>query len=185
MNALATMPARMTADVFMEQYSNERVELVAGFVQELPMPKFRHGWLCALLTQLFKNHVDERDFGHVVSHDTFIRVKREPDTVRGPDISFYSYQRVPKHNIPDDIIDIMPEIVIEVKSPTDRWTQLHTKVAEYLEAGIGLVIVVDDDAKNVTLFRDAVGPQVLTASETLTLPELPGFELSLAKLFLG
>ena len=35
--------------------------------------------------------MDEHDLGHVLSNDSGVITERDPDTVRGADISFYSY----------------------------------------------------------------------------------------------
>ena len=174
----------LTYDEFVERFADRRAELVCGVVEELPLPKFPHGWLAATLTRLLGNHVAEHDAGWVVSHDTFVRVKRDPDTVRGPDVAFYSYATLPKGPVPKDPKDIIPELVIEVKSPSDSSSKLNSKVGEYLVAGVKIVLVIDPDTQTATIYRGEAIHETLHLQDTLTLPDLlPRFELPLAKIF--
>lgn len=49
-------------------------------------------------------------------------------------------------------IAVAPEVVFEVRSPTDRWPKVLEKVGEYLNAGVLAVYVVDPQAETVTMF---------------------------------
>ncbi len=57
-----------------------------------------------------------------------------------------------------------PELVIEVRSPSDRWGQLFTKVGEYLAAGVLAVVVVDPNTETVSVYRDS-GQQIFTTAD--------------------
>jgi hypothetical protein len=46
--------------------------------------------------------VDEFKLGRILISDSGINTKRDPDTVRGADIAFYSYARMPKGPAPND-----------------------------------------------------------------------------------
>ena len=177
-------PPLLTAEEFVERYPNHRVELVDGIVKELPMPKFPHGWLCALISRLLGNHVEDVRFGWVVSHDTFVLVKRDPDLVRGPDTAVYSFARLPAGPIPEDPRDIMPELVVEVKSPSDRWKDIYVKIAEYLDAGVQVVVVLDAATQTAQICRGNSQYETLHRPDTLTVADvLPGFAVPLARLF--
>ena len=169
---------------FVERYADRRAELVNGVVEELPVPRFPHGWVAATLTRLMGNHVAEHDAGWVVSHDTFVRVKRDPDTVRGPDLAYFSYATLPKGPVPQDPKDVIPDLVAEVKSPSDPWGQVFTKVGEYLDAWVRVVLVIDPDSQTALIYRGEANCETLHAADTLWIPDLlPGWELPLAGLF--
>ena len=68
------------------------------------------------------------------------------DSVRGGDVVFYSYTRLPRGPIPEGYLEVVPELVFEVRSPSDRWAKITAKVGEYLDAGV-LVACVLDPAK--------------------------------------
>jgi Uma2 family endonuclease len=70
------------------------------------------------MTGYLREHVKKHDLGRVMSNDTFVQVS--PDTVFGADVYFISYQRLPKGKIPDEWMDLVPELVVEVRSPRMR-----------------------------------------------------------------
>jgi Uma2 family endonuclease len=100
--------------------------------------------------------------------------ERDPDTVRGPDVSYYSYQRVPKGPLPDGLLAVAPELVFEVRSPTDRWSDLHTKAAEYLSIDVLAVCVLDDTTRSAHLFYGDRPSEVLKTDDDFSLPEILG-----------
>jgi Uma2 family endonuclease len=100
--------------------------------------------------------------------------ERDPDSVRGPDVSYYSYKRVPKGPLPRGLLSVSPEVVFEVRSQCDRWSELHSKVAEYLNVGVQAVCVLDDDTKSVHVFYPDREPQVLSGEDEFSLPNTLG-----------
>src|SRR5437763_12700644 len=119
----------------------------------MPMPRPRHGEICARTVRILGNRAEEGDLGRVLSNDTGVVTERGPDTVRGADVSFYSFARVPKGPLPDRYLDTPPDLVVEVLSPSDRWLKVLAKVAEYLDAGTTVVLVLDDQRRLAHLYR--------------------------------
>ena len=104
--------------------------------------------------------------------------------MRGADISFYSFARVPKGPLPDRYLDTPPELVVEVISPSDRWPKLLAKVAEYLDAGTTVVLVLDDQRRLAHLYRDDGTTLVLGEDDELTIPDLFGdFHVKVGRFF--
>src|SRR5438046_2990285 len=83
----------LTAAEFAQRYGNQRVELVKGVVRELPRPFAKHGKICATIARLIGNHVAENDLGHVMTNDSFVKTRSDPDTVRGADVCYYGHAR--------------------------------------------------------------------------------------------
>lgn len=76
-----------------------------------------------------------------------------------------------------------PELVIEVRSPSDRWSQLFTKVGEYLAAGVTAVVAIDPNTETASVYRES-GQQIFTTTDELALPDvLPGFAVPVARFF--
>ena len=99
----ATMPTPapasplMTAAEFLAQYGNQSgVELVKGRVVRLPMPGGKHGEVYINAGAIIREFVKRLGLGRVMSNDTFIQVESDPDTFRGADVCFLSYERLPK-----------------------------------------------------------------------------------------
>lgn len=159
-------------------------ELVRGRIVPMPMPKPRHGKYCVNASYLLKRFLDDHDLGQVFSNDTGVITERGPDTVRGADVLFYSYARLPKGPLPDEYLDVAPDLVIEVRSPSDRWPKLLAKVAEYLNAGVSVVCVLDGDTRTARL-DDAEGmSRVFGEDEQLTFPGLlDGFRVRVGRFF--
>jgi Uma2 family endonuclease len=129
-------------------------------------------------------YVDDRDIGHVVCNDSGVITERGPDTVRGADIAFYSYARVPKGPFPDRYLDTPPELVVEVLSPSDRWPNVLRKVAEYLDAGVTVVVVLDDQRRQAQVYPADGATRLLDADEELTVPDLLGdFRVRVGRFF--
>lgn len=182
----AIPPGRMTAAEFVERYQGQRVEYLHGRVVEVPMAGFNHGEICVLASYHLTHFVMQNKLGRVVCNDTFINVPMEddPTKVRGADVAYFSYDRLPKGESPKGAADVSPELVIEVKSPTDRWGNILAKVGEYLANDVLAVVVIDPPKKSAAVYTPDGEKRTITIAENLTVPEvLPGFEMPLAKLF--
>ena len=159
-------------------------ELVKGRVVAMPPPKARHGQVCARVVFLLQLHCQEHDLGHVLSNDAGVITRRAPDSVRGPDVAFYSYAKLPKGPLPDAYPAVPPDAVFEVLSPDDRWPPMLTKVAEYLEAGVGVVSVLDPARSLVQVFEPDQPVRVLLEGDDIALPAILGeFRVPVARFF--
>ncbi len=150
------------------------------------MPGGPHGYICNNASAIITPFVREHGLGRVFSNDTFTktRVKEPTETLRGPDVAFVSYARMPKGPIPNGPLPCAPDLVIEVRSPSDRIPQLSTKATEYLDAGVTVVIVLDPDTESLAVYRENELPIRMHNSDELTLPEvLPGFAVEVKKFF--
>lgn len=143
-----------------------------------------HGYFCVRVTLLLGQFEDQHHLGRVVSTDAGVVTQRNPDTVRGPDVAFYSYSRVLCGPLSEGNWPATPELAVEVLSPDDRWKDVLHKVAEFLDADVLAVAVVDPVPRRVHLFSADRESTVLNADDLLTFPDiLPGFEVSVSRLF--
>lgn len=147
-------------------------ELVKGRIVRMNVPQSRHGQVCARASYLLTRFADEHELGHVLCNDAGVITQRDPDTVRGADVSFYSYQQVPPGPLERGYLKVAPEVVIEVLSPDDRWPKVWAKTGEYLEAGVRVVCVLDPDTSSARLHRSSGDVEMLSGDELLRLPEL-------------
>ena len=113
------------------------------------------------------------------------RDHRTPATVRGPDVAFFSYPRIPGGRLPKrGYLEVAPDLAIEVKSEFDRWSEISEKIAEYLKAGVLVVCVVDPDTDSVQVHYPDKAARVFQADDELVLPEvLPDFRVTVRELF--
>jgi Uma2 family endonuclease len=180
-----TAPALLTAEEFARRPDpGHPEELVKGRIVAMPPPGFRHGRVCAKVTRILGNLAEERDLGHVLSNDAGVVTERGPDSVRGPDVSFYRFERLPKDARPTGYPDIPPDLVFEVLSPDDRWKKVRGKVVEYIEAGVAVVCVLDPERRTLHLYEADLPDRVLSEADELTLPVLLGeFRVAVDRFF--
>jgi Uma2 family endonuclease len=147
-------------------------------------PKPKHGFICSEIAGLLREFVKPRKLGRVFSNDSGVVTERDPDSMRGPDVGYYSYGRVPAGDVPDDYLDVAPEIVFEVVSPDDVWARILEKVAEYLDAGVNVVCVADPRNKTIQIHRSNRPVEHLHEKEELAFPDvLPGFSCKVWQCF--
>jgi Uma2 family endonuclease len=175
----------LTAEQFLALPDEGRVtELVNGSVIELPPTGFRHGYVCANIVALLREFVWAHPLGRVVGNDAGVVTGRNPDTVRGPDVTFFSFERLPKEQTPEGYPAVAPDLVFEVRSSSDRLSDMYGKVGEYLKAGVKVVCLVDPDKATVMVYPGEEFPRLLGANDELTLPEvLPNFRVPVRRLF--
>ena len=183
---LAQVPTAplMSAAEFALRHCGDRVELVKGLVQELPVASQKHGRICLVTGRLMDEHAEKNDLGRITTNDSFVQTKSDPDTTRGADISFYSFERLPKGKIPEGILPMSPDLIVEVRSPSERWNAVFAKVVEYLNAGVRAVIVLDEPTGTASVYRPDELQQIFHNGDALIVPDvLPGFSVPVKRLF--
>lgn len=182
---MATVETLLTAEEYGRLPDNgQATELVRGWIVEMNMPYPRHGQICGKIDRIVGNYVDEHQLGHVITNDSGVVTEHDPDTVRGADVAFYSYTRVPPGPFPQGYLAVVPELLFGVLSPSDRWELVRAKVAEYRNAGVTVVCVLDPATEAVHVFRADQPEQVLRGDDLLELPEVLGdFRVAVRRFF--
>ncbi len=154
----------------------KRHELVEGELREMPPAGARHGDAAAALTILLGQHVRAQRLGRVLAAETGFRISRNPDTVRAPDISFVSRERVPPDGPPEGYWELAPDLAVEVVSPNDTAAEVQSKVQMWPESGVRLVWVVYPDARSMVSYK-SLEISTFTAEDALSGGVVvPGFE---------
>jgi Uma2 family endonuclease len=117
---------------------------------------------------LLENHNRQLKLGRVMTNETGIVVKRDPDTVRGADVLFISYRRMPESEDWDGFIRHPPELVVEVLARDDSWKRMEEKVADYHAFGIDLVWVADPQTLAVRVYPKGEPSSVLQGTDEIT-----------------
>jgi len=176
--------ALLTADEFARRYEGDYVELIDGLVQELPVLHQKHGEICFRMSFAFGLYLESNPLGRVTTNDSFVQTEFEPDRVRGADVCYFSFERLPKGPIPDGILSVSPDLIVEVRSPLERWNSVFAKVAEYLSADVRVVVVLDMPTTSASVYRNDEFQQIFDNGDDLVLPDvLPGFKVPVRKLF--
>jgi Uma2 family endonuclease len=167
-----TLTGLLTANEFANLPDDGTImELVRGRIVRMPPPSTYHGYVCGEIVGTVRQFVKEN--GRIVSNDSGVVTERDPDTVRGGDVLYYSFKRLPDGPFSKTTyVSVMPELVFEVRSPSDRWTRLLGKATEYLSAGVTVVCIADPDSQSVHVYRDNELPQNLHGEDELELPDI-------------
>ncbi|MCI0699814.1 MAG: Uma2 family endonuclease [Planctomycetia bacterium] len=177
-------PPKMTVDEFFKLHGSEsNVELVRGIVVRYPMPGTKHGRISVNAVFELESFLRANKLGRAMTNDTLIRITNE--TTRGADVCYVSYAKLPADQpLPDGVLEIAPDLVIEVRSPSDLWTQLFGKVSEYLQIGVPAVVILDPPTESASVYYPGTRQRVFEKDQTLTIPDvLPGFEVPVARFF--
>ena len=176
----------MTAEEFLH-FSGEpgkRYELIDGEVIEMSPPGARHGEVAAEILGVMRDYVRPRRLGRVYAAETRFLVRRSPDWVRSPDVSFVSMDRLPEGRSPEGYLAVAPDFVAEVVSPNDTAREVQQRIDEWLQAGASVVMIVYPESKNVFLWRGLNVVERRSGDEELSLePAIPGFRCPVAELF--
>jgi Uma2 family endonuclease len=121
--------------------------------------------------------------------DMLFRIPISSDAGRNrrPDIAFITFDRWPENRpLPyrGNPVDVVPDLLVEVASPTDEAEALISKAYEYLEAGARLVWLVYPRLRVVHAYESRASFRVFYATEDLDGGTvLPGFRVPMAGLF--
>ena len=180
----------ISADGFLKilgspEYVDRIVELVEGEIIEMSKPSGLHGQITFLLSLKIGNYVVDNGLGIVTAAETGFILERNPDsgdTIRGLDIAFISSERGPRV-LPDRLMDIAPDLAVEVISPSNDAADIRRKIGQLLEAGTALVWIIYPDLRIVDIHRRD-GAITLNAADTLSGGDvLPGFEVPVSDIF--
>ena len=159
-------------------------ELVKGELITMPPAGGEHGAIGIRTAVRIGVFVEQNDLGVIFNSDTGFIIESDPDTVRAPDVSYVRKERIPADGIPKGFYPGAPDLAVEVISPSDSYTEVAEKVAQLLEAGTQLVVLIDPRTRTIALHNQSGEISRLTEADTLTLGDvLPGFECTIAELF--
>ena len=161
-----------------------RHELVEGELRAMPPAGFEHGSVAADLLIRVGSFVYAQKLGVVLAAETGFVLRRGPDTVRAPDVAFVRADRVPPREERRTFAELAPDLVAEVTSPYDRVGEVNGKVAQWIDAGVRLVWVVDPETRVVVAHQPGGVAHLLREGDILDGNDvLPGFRLPLSELF--
>ncbi|MFG0333324.1 MAG: Uma2 family endonuclease [Maioricimonas sp. JB049] len=180
-----TTTSRITAEEFGQMTFDSPVELVRGEVVEMNRPGGVHGVVCFNVAQLLGRWRGDAENHLVLTNDAGVITAHHPDTVRGPDVFVIARSRLPEGRIPPGYLDVAPELIVEVVSSSDRWSDVIAKVADYLQVGVQEAWIVDPEQKRIHVYTGDAEPHVFDASAEVSSRALPGLQFHVNDLFRG
>jgi Uma2 family endonuclease len=158
-------------------------ELIDGeFVEKTVGAK--QTWAASLLLGWLFVYLKERPIGRATVEMLF-QLGEDPNRLRRPDVAFVSAQRYPLDRpLEGTAWRVVPNLVVEIVSPTDRFSDVQIKVKEYLAAGVEALWLVEERTKCVWVYSDGSDVKMLGSDDVIdggTM--LPGFSMPVAELF--
>jgi Uma2 family endonuclease len=164
-------------DSFYEVVNGQRIEVP-------PMGAFQTSLAATLLVSL-GSFLRERKLGRVVGEMLF-RLDAAKVLDRRPDVAFVSYKSWPKsRRVPSTAAwEVIPELAVEIVSPTNGAEDVVEKNIEYFNAGVRLVWVIFPEMQQAYVYTSPTAIRVVDRTGELDGGEVvPGFRLPLAELF--
>lgn len=187
-DTMITTPAKpaglYTAEDLLNLPSDARYELIRGELIDLPPPPGGEHGNRTMSTAAFASvHVISHDLGCCFAAETGFRVAFDPDTVIAPDWAFVSKEKMPDP-IPAGYVPVVPDIVLETRSPSDSKREVALKIEQWLQGGVKVVWDRDPATKRPAIHRSGRTTEILGPDDALRgQDELPGFEIPLSIVF--
>ncbi len=161
-----------------------RLELIRGELHAMPPAFSDHGSAAMQLGAYLAAYILSHDLGRVYAAETGFLLARNPDTVRAPDFAYIQASRVTPEATAPNWNPVIPDLVVEVVSSSDRPSDVKDKVEMWLSAGVRLVWVVWPATRTVDQHRPGEAARSLSATDTLDGANVvPGFTLPVASVF--
>ena len=186
---MAVLTREITVDNFMEvanlpEFADRLVELVDGEISTMALPNAEHGEIIMELGRQVGNHVKPRRLGRVTGADAAFLVERDNygDTIRGLDVAFISARKAVGISF-REVIEVAPDLAIEVMSPSNTVPDIRRKIAQLINAGCPHVWIVHPDMREVDIHTED-GMKTFRVGDTLSAPDiLPGLEIAVSDIF--
>jgi len=182
---MSAVPRRLTAEEFAALPNDGmRLELVRGEIVAMAPTFGDHGSTAMQLSILLGHHVMTHKLGKLYAAETGFLLARNPDTVRAPDLAFIQASRLTPETGSPNWVPVIPDLVTEVVSSTDRRTQVADKVQTWLSAGVRLVWVVYPATRTIAVHRPSHPVMTLKIGDQLEgYDVVTSFSVPVARIF--
>ncbi len=158
-------------------------EIVYGQRRDKPAMGMLENWIVGNLFFALDSFVRSRRLGKVIAETLFV-LNASSQLQRRPDLAFVSRARWPGPPVRTNAWDVIPDLAVEVISPTNTADEVIGKIEEYFTAGVRLVWVIYGELQRIYVYRSPKSVSILDSSNVLDGGEtIPGFSLSVAQLF--
>lgn len=178
----ASTGKKLTLEEFLALPEGEvNYEFVDGYAVPKMSPKFFHSTLQLTLGLLLRAWCKGK--GRVGSEWAILLKRKGEDWSPVPDLTYISYERLPKNWKRNEACPVPPELVIEIISPDKKMKEFEDKAKDYFAAGVSRVWIVDPQEITIKVFLSAEFSQVYTDNMPIVDTLFPGLELTVRLLF--
>ena len=140
--------------------------------------------IAATIVLVIGTFAKQTKLGFVNGSQGGYRIFDDPQKVRVPDVSFTRWERFGGQRPARGHSTTVPDLVVEVISPSDDAETLWARIEDFLSAGVPMIWVVDPGARTLEVLRSDRTAVRLRADDEIDGAEiLPGFRCKVADLF--
>ena len=176
----------LTIEEFVRLYDKQPFEIINGERKMMSPTKFGHSKISKRVYDALLLYCIAHGLGEVFFETVFI-LEDKPDWVAGsrtPDVMFVSKARIAAYlaqmkDADDKPLILVPDLVVEVISPTDRYSDVDEKIDVYLADGVKLLWVIDPQQNKLKVYEAGKAqPETKRAGDTISGGDVvPGFTL--------
>lgn len=160
-------------------YPDYRMELVDGNIVVMSPSGYESEEVGTEFARILGNWVRPRKLGRVVGSSAGFRLPNSD--LRAPDVSFVRAERLKRST--EDYAELVPDLVVEVRSKTDSLDKLREKIQDFISLGSEIGILINPKTRIVEVYRSGE-KVILRDGDVLTLPDLlPGWEVAIADIW--
>ncbi len=167
---------------FQDEHPDHRLELIDGEIIVMSPSGLESDEVAAEIIRQLGNWVRPRRLGRVLASSAGYVLPNANEDVRAPDASFIRADRLKRTT--SEFAQLVPDLMFEVASKSDRPEKLRIKICTFLELGTQAGILVDPRVETLEVHRSRQEAVVLSNGDVLTLPELlPGWEMEVSSIW--
>lgn len=124
-------------------------EIIDGEKIDMTPAGFKHGKFESIFSELLRKHLGQK--GYVAVGEIGIVITKEPFRLRAADVVYISKETSPEE--PEGILEIAPDLIIEILSKDDTAYEMNDKVKDYLSIGVKRIILIDPFTEMITTYQ--------------------------------
>lgn len=165
-----------------QQLPDYCMELVDGEIILMSPSGLESDEVAAEIIRQLGNWVRPNRLGRVAASSAGYVLANRDEDVRAPDASFIRAERLRRTT--EDFVQLVPDLMFEVKSKRDTLPKLRSKIQQFLELGTQVGVLVDPRTEVMEVYRLGGERSLLGNGDILTLPDLlPGWEMAVASIW--
>ncbi len=124
-------------------------EIIDGERRDMTPTMFRHGKFEGIFYELLRKHL--KDKGYIAVGEVGIVISRNPFRLRAADVVYISREASPVE--PVGMLEIPPDLIIEIISEDNTANYINDKVKDYLSIGVKRTVLIDPYTETITVFK--------------------------------
>lgn len=122
-------------------------EIIDGKKVNMSPTGFIHGKFEFNIARVIKDHLEDK--GYVSVGEIGIVISKKPFRLRAADVVYISKETSPDE--PEGILEIAPDLIIEILSKDDTIQDMNDKIKDYLSIGVKKIFVVDPFTETISV----------------------------------